>query len=437
MSVKKKLLKSVSVPGLIKAGVFIAFVSPSTAYAGFICDSNPTGSGGSATAAGADAVACGNAAAAGGNNSSAYGVNSIANGPSDVAIGDSAEATNPLPFSVPGTGATAVGNTSGAYGLQAAAFGASAKAYGSSTTAVGGGAIAGDPVDPINTNSAGAVAVGVSAKAKKTLSTATGFFSTAEEVGSAAYGSLAEAKAENALAMGYKAKANNLNDVALGANSETLPVNTGDYTITGGTAAGTTSSSVVSVGSGAFGTRQIQNVGAGVVSASSTDAVNGSQLYAVGVATNNLGTTTARALGGGSTYTPGLGVSDPTYRIQGRNYNDVGSALGAVDNSLTSLNNGLGVLGWNVSSLSNRVDGNQREARQGIAMAASMAQAPMPSAAGKTTWKFNNSIYKGYTATSLSLSHRLPTAVPVALTGGVAMGFRNSALFTAGLQGEF
>jgi len=163
----------------------------------------------------------------------------------------------------------------------------------------------------------------------------------------------------------------------------------------------------------------------------------GDALGAVNESTNTLGTKTAKALGGGSTYTPGQGVSDPTYRIQGANYNNVGSALGAVDNSLTNLNYGLGVLGANVSSLSNRVDGNQREARQGIAMAASMAQAPMPSAAGKTTWKFNNAIYKGYAATSLSLSHRLPTAVPVALTGGVAMGFRNSTLFTAGLQGEF
>jgi hypothetical protein len=111
---------------------------------------------------------------------------------------------------------------------------------------------------------------------------------------------------------------------------------------------------VVSIGSAGH-ERQIQNVAAGVVSASSTDAVNGSQLYAVGANVNSLGATTANALGGGSTYTPGIGVSAPSYAVQGRTYNNVGAALGAVDNNLSSLQGQVSGLSQDVGALQKSV----------------------------------------------------------------------------------
>ena len=71
------------------------------------------------------------------------------------------------------------------------------------------------------------------------------------------------------------------------------------------------------------------------------------------------------------------------------------------------------------------------------AMAAAMSQAPMASVSGKKSWKFNNAVYKNAGTTSPSIAHRLPTRVPVAVTAGVAIGLRNSAIVTGGLQGEF
>ena len=85
------------------------------------------------------------------------------------------------------------------------------------------------------------------------------------------------------VAIGTNAKANNANDVALGANSETtVAVGTPSASINGVTHnfAGIAPNSTVSVGkSGAE--RTITNVAAGRISATSTDAINGSQLFAV------------------------------------------------------------------------------------------------------------------------------------------------------------
>jgi len=111
-----------------------------------------------------------------------------------------------------------------------------------------------------------------------------GDYSAPEASGSnsTAAGSGAVASGNNSLAMGAGAKASTDNSVALGNGSTTTEAvaTTGttirgtDYTFAGGTPAG-----VVSVGS-AGAERQIQNVAAGQISATSTDAVNGSQLYA-------------------------------------------------------------------------------------------------------------------------------------------------------------
>jgi autotransporter adhesin len=96
-----------------------------------------------------------------------------------------------------------------------------------------------------------------------------------------------------AVAIGSDAAASTANSVALGANSTTTAATptTGanirgtDYTFAGGNPAG-----VVSVGS-AGAERQIQNVAAGRISATSTDAINGSQLYATNQAINNIAMT--------------------------------------------------------------------------------------------------------------------------------------------------
>jgi autotransporter adhesin len=116
--------------------------------------------------------------------------------------------------------------------------------------------------------------------------TATGIESTAVGSGSLASG-------PNSVAVGTGAAATTANSVALGNGSTTgTAVGVSGTTIQGNSYsfAGSNPTGVVSVGS-AGNERQIQNVAAGQLSASSTDAVNGSQLYATNQAINNLSVT--------------------------------------------------------------------------------------------------------------------------------------------------
>ncbi len=88
--------------------------------------------------------------------------------------------------------------------------------------------------------------------------------------------------ASNTVAVGAGAAANNVDDVALGSGSTTAAANpTASVTINGTTYnfQGINPTSVVSVGA-ADSERQITNVAAGRISQTSTDAINGSQLYA-------------------------------------------------------------------------------------------------------------------------------------------------------------
>ncbi|MDT8896625.1 hypothetical protein RSO41_18410, partial [Halomonas sp. I1] len=102
----------------------------------------------------------------------------------------------------------------------------------------------------------------------------------------------ATATADGGIAMGYGATAGNVDSVALGTNAVTAaPVGTASTTIAGlnYTFAGGTPTGTVSVGD-AGNERTITNVAAGRISASSTDAINGSQLFASNQAIENLNT---------------------------------------------------------------------------------------------------------------------------------------------------
>ena len=118
---------------------------------------------------------------------------------------------------------------------------------------------------------------------------------------SLAFGTRAAVGAANTVAIGANANAAQANSVALGAGSATSAAHaTGPYTLNGSyTAAGLpdAANGTVSVGS-AGKERQIQNVAAGVISATSTDAINGSQLYATNNYLSNLATGVKNVLGG-------------------------------------------------------------------------------------------------------------------------------------------
>ncbi|MCC8397493.1 YadA-like family protein [Paraburkholderia sp. MMS20-SJTR3] len=282
-----------------------------------------------------------------GRNSSATGVGAIAvgsgataispaNGGSNnaIAIGTDAYA-NPGATSV-GNAAIAIGQGASATSYSAIAVGENAKASGTaSPVAIGWGAMATGTgsATAIGDNAAatGENAIAIGGNPGSAGATASGDFTTA-------IGQGVQATQTGGVAIGHNATATYQNDVALGSSSITAAPHIGTTAMFGGVAAGVESAKstngVVAVGApGAE--RQIQNMAAGVISASSTDAINGSQLFvtnaavtALGTTVTNLGTSVATNLGGGSTYNTTTGVvSAPSYNVYGTTVNNVGAAI--------------------------------------------------------------------------------------------------------------
>ena len=216
---------------------------------------------------GKNAVAMGSSAKTEANNAIAIGNAAYAEKQSDLAVGDGAKALNKqgsafgVAANASGNGATAIGGVTSASGWLSTSIGYFSKSAGQGAYAGGANA---------NANGEGAVSIGLN-------STSTGTHT-------AALGAFANASAEAALALGASAKASHANAVALGANSVTkAAVASNEATVNGvyysGFAANN-SASVVSLGD-AKKERQLVNVAAGQISATSTDAINGSQLYLV------------------------------------------------------------------------------------------------------------------------------------------------------------
>ncbi|UKK84096.1 YadA-like family protein [Sphingopyxis sp. BSN-002] len=127
-------------------------------------------------------------------------------------------------------------------------------------------------------------------------------------------------------------------EVALADDITVDSVTAGNTTLdtSGVSIAGGPSGTVSLTGSGLDnGGNRITNVAAGVIGAASTDAVNGSQLFA-------LGNSTASSLGGGSSYNPSTGQVVASLSVGGTTYNNVQDAL-------TQLNATAGA-GWIISA---------------------------------------------------------------------------------------
>ena len=184
---------------------------------------------------------------------------------------------------------TGVGERVEVSGLNASAFGSLAKATAESALALGSGSQAtADSAVAVGNDSVASqkssVAVGQSSKADGVFATALGDSSNALANGSVAISVDSQAKGINSMAMGRNALTTHDNSVALGSNSVSKiekPVNEATVqSITYSGFAGNTPVATVSVGSEGK-ERQLVNVGAGEISATSTDAINGSQLYLV------------------------------------------------------------------------------------------------------------------------------------------------------------
>lgn len=184
---------------------------------------------------------------------------------------------------------TGVGERVEVSGLNASAFGSLAKATAESALALGSGSQAtADSAVAVGNDSVASqkssVAVGQSSKADGVFGTALGDSSNALANGSVAISVDSQAKGINSMAMGRNALTTHDNSVALGSDSVSKiekPVNEATVqSITYSGFAGNTPVATVSIGSEGK-ERQLVNVGAGEISATSTDAINGSQLYLV------------------------------------------------------------------------------------------------------------------------------------------------------------
>ena len=216
-------------------------------------NSNSVAIGSKNTALGSSALAVGNEAKAKMSESVAIGHEAQADKTWGIAIGTRATASDVRSLAL-GHQAKSAGYKANAIGADATANGNHANAIGSSATATG---------DHAQAFGAGAQATGVRTNV---------------------FGSDAAATADYSIAIGNKANASTANSIALGANSTTRSAtNVTNATVAGhtyGGFAGTSPVGSVSVGK-AGEERQIHNVAAGKISADSTDAVNGSQLYSV------------------------------------------------------------------------------------------------------------------------------------------------------------
>ena len=288
------------------------------------------------TVAGAvSSVAVGQRANASGSEAVALGIDSNASGKFAVAIGNMAKVTDSKLNGIAiGSNAVASEDYAMAMGLDTQATGNSSIAFGNTAKALG----------------KEAVAFGHLATAAKNNTLAFGVSSNSAEVGAVTLGAYTKADAVTGTALGYSAHAVNENDVALGGGSLTEAHHNGNYTLNGNyTAAGTSSYGTVSVGSintaeagkssNAF-TRQIQNVSAGVISETSTDAINGSQLYATNSYLLNLGNNVKNALGGETAIDNAGNLT--LNNLGGTGKANVHDALEAMNNKINQLGGGLG-----------------------------------------------------------------------------------------------
>ncbi|EMN7796685.1 trimeric autotransporter adhesin SadA [Salmonella enterica] len=211
--------------------------------------------------------------------SAAMGYHASAMGKWSTAIGSYSQST--------GDSSLALGVKSVSAGDRAIAMGASSSASGSYSMAMG-----------VYANSSGAksVALGYRSVASGATSSALGYQATASGDDSAAFGNGAKAVGTNSVALGSGSIAQEDNSVAVG-NSITQ--------------------------------RQITYVAKGDINSTSTDAVTGAQIY-------SLSQSVADRLGGGASVNSDGTVNAPLYEVGTGIYNNVGSALSALNTSITN-----------------------------------------------------------------------------------------------------
>ena len=313
------------------------------------------------------AVALGAYSLATGQGGTAIGAHSIADGLNSTALGKIAKANNDGATAV-GTNTTAewqgtaLGNTAQALGFYATSIGVNSKANSRSSTSIGKEAVvSGENAIGIGTqtkvNGAGTVAVGsntnVSSKNVSTLGS----------------NITVPAGRDGAVVLGHGSDAGKDTDVIAVHSAKIGDQSKLTYTGFAGDLGGTNNKgknnpaakdkqgNFVSIGS-EDNERQIKHVAAGRITADSTDALNGSQLYQVAKTLGNAAEGLADTLGVGLNEdgTVENKFSQPLTTAEGSNYT-APAAAGDVKTALTNLNNYVNA-GWNVTASGNDYKNN-------------------------------------------------------------------------------
>lgn len=216
--------------------------------------------GSQAVTEGQESTALGRRSYAGARSATALGTGANASATVSTAVGNEAKASE--------VGASALGNGADASGRGSMAFGYASKASAVDALATGSNA---------NASSMNAVAVGKNSNSSAVNAIALGTSSNVSAVSAVVIGTQAKGTHENSVTLGSysSSAANDFNQTAktLSSFDDNATGTTVNYNGTSSTQKG-----AVSVGDGKL-VRQIQNVGAGRITAESNDAVNGSQLY--------------------------------------------------------------------------------------------------------------------------------------------------------------
>ena len=312
------------------------------------------------------AVALGAYSLARGQGSTALGAHAVADEVDSTAVGKVANAK--------GQSSTAVGQQAQAI-QRATATGAQSKALGTYSTAMGQSATA-NSWDSITVGSASTVSgansinVGSNSVLSGTNIATVGANSKISSNNVSALGSniTVAAGRDGAVVLGHGSDAGADTTKVIAVNSTTAegsPLvysgfagNLGGKDETGtNNKAASKQGNFVSVGSANGGERQIKHIAAGEITADSTDAINGSQLYRVAETLGKAANQTANALGVTLNKDGTLsGFSQPLTTAEGSNYT-APPAAGDVKTALTNLNNYVNA-GWNITASGNNYEKN-------------------------------------------------------------------------------
>ncbi|WP_071775550.1 YadA-like family protein [Burkholderia ubonensis] len=294
---------------------------------------DPTAIGSHAAASGSGTTAVGSYSLASAVGAAAFGGYANAVGRNTLAFG-SASYSSGLQSIAVGSFSAAIADRSNAFGTLATSRGVDANAIGTSADASGARSIAFG-------SAATAVTLGTSANYADTLQNTTDNTAASGD-DSIAIGTGTRATATGAMALGATASATANDGVALGSQSIANRAS----------GQGGSTLSAISVGSGGDGTatatRQIISVARGT---QDTDAVNLSQLKGV-----------TTALGGGAVIKADGSIAAPTYTLaNGGTHRDVGSALNALDDNLTTANKNISKNATGITDIGKRVDATETD----------------------------------------------------------------------------